>query len=113
MPTYKPEKRKDTDFIEKAQKICKIIRRDVCNCSLQTMGEIMGVNMKNLSAWENGRSNKAEYIFYYYDLLSTQSMKDTFLNLIFKSDGKDVILNVQKDLKNECSNVEITLKQRE
>lgn len=113
METYKPQKRHDSDFIFKAQQFCKVIRRDVCNCSLQTMADTMGVNMKNLSAWENGRSNKAEYLFYYYDLIHTDSMKETFLKVIFGSDGKDIEISVTKDIQNNCSNCAITFKERE
>lgn len=112
METYKPQKRKDTDFIFKAQQFCKLVRTDICNCSLQTMGEIMGVNYKNLSAWENGRSNKAEYLFYYYDLIATQEMKDLFLKVVFGSDNKDVSIQVQKDIQNNCSNFAITFSER-
>lgn len=112
MKTYTPVPRKDSDFIFKAQQFCKLIRTDVCNCSLQTMGEKFGVNFKNLSAWENGRSNKAEYLFYYYDLIATQEMKDIFLQVVFGSDGKDVQITVQKDMQNMCSNIAITLTER-
>lgn len=104
--------RTDKNFVRKAQSFCKVLRSEICNVTLQEMSDLYNVNLKNLSAWENGRSNKAEYIFYYYDLCNNEIDKQTFLKVVFESDNKDVIIDTTKDITGRCSSYTIHLKDR-
>lgn len=86
-------KRTDENFIRKAQNYCKFFRGSVCKVSLRQMAEKFGLNDKNLTAWENGRSNKADYLFYYYDLCEDEVTKEWFLKAVFASDGKELVVS--------------------
>lgn len=108
----KPRIRKDQNYIRKTQSFCKVLRSEICNITLQEMADIYGLNLKSLSAWENGRSNKADYIFYYYDLCNNEETRNIFLKVVFDSDNKDIIIDTTKDIVGKCTNYAIRLKDR-
>lgn len=89
-------KRQD-DFVRKTQSICKLFRTTICNITLEQMSNKVNVNMKNLSAWENGRSNKVEYLFYYYDILD-EFAKKQFIDAVFNSDGKKIVVDTTSNI---------------
>lgn len=93
--------RHDKGFVRKAQTICKMFRNDICNITLQEMADLYEVNLKSLSAWECGRSNKVEYLFYYYDLLGTECEQKWFIDAVFNSDNKKVVIDTSRDTNGE------------
>lgn len=58
------------------QKICKLYREQVLRLTLSQMSDKTGVNLKTLSAFENGRSNNLNHIKIYY-VCSTEEQQTT------------------------------------
>ena len=97
-------KARDTSVsLIKAQTICKMVRKDVCNMSMKTFGEYCGLSVQAISSWESGRANNVNYLFYYYDICLTDDWKNMFIDVIFNSDGKNVDVTVYKNKKTKSS----------
>ena len=93
------ERRKN--FKKNLQIICKFFRENICQVSLSSLSEIYGVSVASLSAWEHGKSSNAEYIIIYYDIITDSDYRKIFLNLVFNSPGKNIVVDVfQKSIEN-------------
>lgn len=77
--------------IEKTCKYCKNYRTKVLKITQKEMCDKLGLNIKNLSAFENGRANNMLYISYYYNL-SSHYWKDRFLKDIYEYEREDVVI---------------------
>lgn len=92
-------KARDTSVsLLKAQTMCKMIRKDVCNMSMKRMGEYCGLSVQAISSWESGRANNCNYLFFYYDMCLYPEWQKMFLDVVFNSDGKNVEITVIKDI---------------
>ena len=96
------EKRCD-DYITKCQQICKFFREEVVQVSLKTMGETFEILPATLSAWENGKSKNADFIFYYYDIVVEPDYKKEFLRLIFDCSDKAIKVTALKQLRDDIA----------
>lgn len=107
-------KARDTSVsLIKAQTICKMIRKDVCNMSMKTLGEYCGLSVQAISSWESGKANNINYLFYYYDICLTDDWKKMFIDVIFNSDGKNVEITVYKNKKTKSSACKYTISECE
>lgn len=98
--------------VAKAQSFCKIFRANIVKITLREMSEKFSLNSKTLSAWEHGRVNKAEYLFYYYNLTDDLELKKQFLDVIFNSEGKDIIIDTTVSLDTNEKHISIRLEDK-
>ena len=70
-------------LIKNVGKYCREFRIDVLKLSLKDFSEITGLNNKNVNAFEYGRANNIQYLFYYYRLCN-DSLKNNFSKGLFK-----------------------------
>lgn len=81
------------DFVRKTQSICKVFRSIICDMTLEQMSHVVHVDKNHLSAWEDGKTDKVEYLFYYYDILDEVAKKQ-FIDAVFHSDGKTMAVDI-------------------
>lgn len=65
----------DKKDIAKICKYCKDFRENILKISLTNFCEINNENIKNVSAFENGRANNIKYLFLYYRLCNDKQRK--------------------------------------
>lgn len=70
-------------LIKNVGKYCLDFRVNDLNLSLKEFSEITGLNNKNVNAFEYGRANNIQYLFYYYRLCN-DSLKNKFSRGLFK-----------------------------
>lgn len=70
-------------LIKNVGKYCREFRINELKLSLKEFSEITGLNNKNVNAFEFGRANNIQYLFYYYRLCNG-SMKNKFSEGLFK-----------------------------
>lgn len=69
-------------LIKNVGKYCREFRINELKLSLKEFSEITGLNNKNVNAFEYGRANNIQYLFYYYRL-SNDSLKHKFSKGLF------------------------------
>ena len=62
---------------------CKDFRKNVLHVSLTDFCNEMNENIKNVSAFENGRANNIKYLFLYKNMCINDNQKTTFLTGLF------------------------------
>lgn len=70
-------------LVKNVGKYCLDFRVNDLNLSLKEFSEITGLNNKNVNAFEYGRANNIQYLFYYYRLCN-DSLKNKFSKGLFK-----------------------------
>lgn len=70
-------------LIKKVGQYCREFRINELKLSLKEFSEITGLNYKNVNAFEYGRANNIQYLFYYYRLCN-DSLKYKFANGLFE-----------------------------
>ena len=70
-------------LIKNVGRYCKKFRINDLKLSLKEFSEITGLNNKNVNAFEYGRANNIQYLFYYYRLCN-DSLKNKFSKGLFK-----------------------------
>ncbi len=78
--------------LERAQVMCKIVRKFLCHLTMKEMSKYCGVSVQAISSWESGRANNINYLFFYYDIISDDEWKKVFIDVIFNAAGKKVDL---------------------
>jgi len=63
---------------------CARFRNDVLKVTQTDFCRNTGTNIKNISAFENGRANNIRYLFYYYNMCKTQIEQQQFTNYVFR-----------------------------
>ena len=77
-------KEKDKEKLIKAVgNYCLEFRINDLKLSLKEFSDITGLNNKNVNAFEYGRANNIQYLFYYYRLCN-DSLKNKFSKGLFK-----------------------------
>lgn len=69
-------------LIKKVGQYCREFRINELKLSLKEFSEITGLNNKNVHAFEYGRANNIQYLFYYYRLCN-DSLKRKFSKGLF------------------------------
>jgi hypothetical protein len=69
--------------IVKIGNYCKEYRTNILQLTLTDVSEKMNVNIKNLSAFENGRANNINYLFIYWKLSTDEKQRVEFLKNMF------------------------------
>lgn len=62
---------------------CKEFRINDLKLSLKEFSDATDLNNKNVNAFEHGRANNIQYLFYYYKL-SNDSLKNKFSRGLFR-----------------------------
>ncbi len=70
-------------LIKNVGEYCMKFRINDLKLSLKEFSEITGLNNKNVNAFEYGRANNIQYLFYYYRLCN-DSLKNKFSKGLFK-----------------------------
>lgn len=70
-------------MIEKIGLFCRDFRITKLQLKLVDFCELTDSNIKNVSAFENGRANNIMYLFLYYDVANEQ-LKDEFIKGVFE-----------------------------
>lgn len=70
-------------MVEKIGSFCRDFRIKTLQLKLVDFCELTDSNIKNVSAFENGRANNIMYLFLYYDVASEQ-LKDEFIKGVFE-----------------------------
>ena len=70
-------------MIEKISSFCRDFRITKLQLKLVDFCELTDSNIKNVSAFENGRANNIMYLFLYYDVANEQ-LKDEFIRGVFE-----------------------------
>ena len=70
-------------LIKNVGKYCREFRINDLKLSLKDFSEITGLNNKNVNAFEYGRANNIQYLFYYYRLCN-DSLKRKFSKGLFE-----------------------------
>lgn len=73
----------DDNLINNVGNYCKNYRLETLKLSLKNFSINAGLNNKNVNAFEFGRANNIEYLFYYYKLSDERQRKD-FARGLFK-----------------------------
>lgn len=63
---------------------CARFRNDVLKISLTEFCRNNNANIKNVSAFENGRANNIRYLFYYYNACETVNEQEKFSEYVFR-----------------------------
>ncbi len=96
-------KARDTRIsLERAQVMCKIVRKYLCHLTMKEMSEYCGVSVQAISSWESGRANNINYLFFYYDIILDDEWKKVFIDVIFNASGKKVDLTIYVCEKPTC-----------
>ena len=61
---------------------CALFRKEVLNISLSGLCRATGQNVKNISAFEHGRSSNLKYLFAYFQVCNEEQQK-LFAHYIF------------------------------
>lgn len=69
-------------LIKKVGQYCREFRINELKLSLKEFSEMTGINNKNINAFEYGRANNIQYLFYYYRLCD-DSLKVKFSRGLF------------------------------
>lgn len=69
-------------LIKNVGKYCREFRINELKLSLKEFSEITGLKNKNVNAFEYGRANNIQYLFYYYSLCN-DSLKHKFSKGLF------------------------------
>lgn len=64
------------------QNMCKEIRRDRLKLSTQQFADLVGEKKSNISAFENHRANKIEYLLYYIKYSDNKTLTELIINII-------------------------------
>lgn len=67
------------------QKFCREFRINELDLTLDQMGTLTGVNLKTISAFENGRSNNSNHIYLYSESCITPEQLTAFKNGLSKA----------------------------
>lgn len=70
-------------MVEKIGSFCRDFRIKTLQLKLVDFCELTDSNIKNVSAFENGRANNIMYLFLYYDVANEQ-LKDEFIKGVFE-----------------------------
>lgn len=70
-------------MVEKIGSFCRDFRIKTLQLKLVDFCELTDSNIKNVSAFENGRANNIMYLFLYYDVANDQ-LKDEFIKGVFE-----------------------------
>lgn len=70
-------------MVEKIGLFCRDFRITKLQLKLVDFCELTDSNIKNVSAFENGRANNIMYLFLYYDVANEQ-LKDEFIKGVFE-----------------------------
>lgn len=70
-------------MIEKISLFCRTFRIKTLQLKLVDFCELTDTNIKNVSAFENGRANNIAYLTYYYDV-ANEEQKEQFLKGVFE-----------------------------
>ena len=73
----------EKDLIYNVGQYCREFRIKDLKMTLKEFSEINNLNNKNVNAFEFGRANNIEYLYYYYKL-SNDSLKNKFAKGLFK-----------------------------
>lgn len=71
------------------QQMCKEFREKVLQMTLQDVSYRTKINIKTISAFENGRSTNIDHLFIYIKCCDSQEQRDTFnynLKLVLNGD---------------------------
>ena len=71
-------------LIKNVGKYCYDFRINDLKLSLKEFSDMTGLNNKNVNAFEYGRANNIQYLFYYYRLCN-DSLKAKFSRGLFKT----------------------------
>ena len=66
--------------------ICKEFRINILKITLSELSNVSGINLKTISAFENGRSNNCEHITAYLNV-ATDNQREQFYTLISQNIG--------------------------
>lgn len=69
------------DLFEVGQ-YCREYRLNVLDMTLTSFCKHFNINIKNVSAFEHGRANNINYLYYYY-IISTQEQRKHFSKELF------------------------------
>lgn len=72
-----------SEIIDNVGKWCKVFRTMVLHVSLTDFCNQNNVNIKNVSAFENGRANNIKYVFLYYNSCTSDEMRIRFMTGFF------------------------------
>lgn len=75
------------EMIDDVGKWCKAFRTIVLNISLTEFCNKHDMNIKNVSAFENGRANNIKYVFLYYNSCTNDEMRIRFMTGFFSLGG--------------------------
>ena len=70
-------------LIKNVGRYCRGFRINDLKLSLKEFSEITGLNNKNVNAFEYGRANNIQYLFYYYRLCN-DALKNKFSKGLFE-----------------------------
>lgn len=73
-------------MVQEIGRFCREFRKNVLHMTLKEVSN-NDFSVKNLSAFENGRANKIEYILLYYNACITDDMRDRYIKGVL-SGGK-------------------------
>lgn len=63
---------------------CARFRNDILQISQKDFCNINKINVKNVSAFENGRANNIKYLFYYYKMCDSEQKQKRFSEYVFR-----------------------------
>ena len=70
-------------LIKEVGNYCKEFRINDLKLSLKDFSNMTDLNNKNVNAFEHGRANNIQYLYYYYKI-ANDSMKNKFSKGLFK-----------------------------
>ena len=70
------------ELVLKVGEYCKDYRINKMKITLTNFSNLSKLNIKNLSAFEHGKANSIEYLYYYY-ILSEEELKKDFSTGLF------------------------------
>lgn len=63
--------------------VCRDFRKHTLKITLETMNEVTGINIKTLSAFENGNSSNLNIMLAYFNLARSEDEQKEFAEHIF------------------------------
>lgn len=70
-------------MIDIVGKYCRDFRVEILKTSLTDFCNELNVNIKSVSAFENGRANNIKYLYNYYNMCLSDKMRNDFLTGLF------------------------------
>lgn len=70
------------ELVLKVGEYCKDFRINKMKITLTNFSNLSKLNIKNISAFEHGKANSIEYLYYYY-ILSDEELKKDFSKGLF------------------------------